>query len=115
MDNNRLKLSTTKSLIFKPIEIEIDEKIYQIENLNTKKLLTWDKGQKDFEKNGDIESLTKQLKSLIPDIPDEIVGQLDVRDIREVFIYIVEKSYDSQRIEGLKKKQPNLLDNKSVK
>ena len=113
--DNRLKLSTTKSLIFKPIEIEIDGKVYPIENLNTEKLLKMDDCEKNQDKTGEVEGLIHQLRSVIPELPIEIARKLDVRDIRETLLYIVDQTYSSPKIEGLKKKQPNLSDNKPVK
>jgi len=78
MKEKKLVLSTQKS-IHKPIEVEIDGKIYQNQPLSR---ATFDKVKK-YEKaamGGDIEALYKQVQALFG-VPMEVLNKLDIRDI----------------------------------
>ncbi len=84
----RLVLSTTKS-VHKPIEIEIDGKVYRNRSLSR---TTFDEVTKHEKAaiGGDIESLYKQVTALI-DVPIEVLNEIDIRDINSLLEYVMAK------------------------
>ncbi len=87
-DKDRLVLSTQKS-VHKPIEVEIDGKIYSNRPLSR---ATFDEVQKYEEAalKGDIEALYKQVTVLI-DVPMEVLNEIDIRDINSLLEYVMKK------------------------
>ena len=87
-ESQRLVLSTTKS-VHKPIEIEIDGKVYQNRLLSR---TTFDEVTKHEKAAiaGDIEALYKQVTALI-DIPIEVLNEVDIRDVNSLLEYVMGK------------------------
>ena len=84
VENNKLVLSTKKS-IHKPIEVEIDGKIYHCRPLSR---TLWDgvKQYEDAAADGDIEALYKQVE-LLYGVPIVILNKLDIRDVNSLLEY----------------------------
>lgn len=84
----KLKLSTKKSL-HDPIEIEIDDKVYVNKPLTKPVFTELRKLQKAAEK-GDDEALYSQIKLIFP-IPDEVLDELDIRDISKMLSHATQQ------------------------
>ena len=88
-----LVLSTQKS-IHKPIEIEVDGKVYQNRPLSR---ATFDEVRK-YEKaalEGDIEALYKQVQTLFG-IPMDVLNKLDVRDVNSLLEYTMARVFQAR-------------------
>ena len=83
-EEKKLILSTQKS-IHKPIEVEIDGKIYQNRPLSRTLFDEVKKYEKDALK-GDIEALYKQVQILYG-VSIEMLNKLDVRDVNTLLEY----------------------------
>ena len=85
-EEKKLILSTQKS-IHKPIEIEIDKKVYCNRPLSR---TTFDEVKKHEKKavGGDIEALYKQVQALFP-VPMEVLNKLDIRDVNSLLDYVM--------------------------
>jgi len=85
-EGKKLVLSTQKS-IHKPIEIEIDKKIYRNRPLSR---ATFDEVRKHEKAAlaGDIEALYKQVQALFP-VPMDVLNKLDVRDVNSLLEYVM--------------------------
>jgi len=91
-EEKKLILSTQKS-IHKPIEIEIDGKIYQNKPLSR---TTFDEVRKHEKAalKGDIEALYNQVNILFG-VPMEVLNKLDVRDVNTLLQYTMAQIFQS--------------------
>jgi len=85
-EEKKLILSTQKS-IHKPIEIEIDKKVYCNRPLSRE---TFNEVKKHEKKalGGDIAALYKQVQALFP-VSMEVLNKLDVRDVNTLLDYVM--------------------------
>lgn len=91
-EEKKLILSTQKS-IHKPIEIEIDGKVYQNRPLSR---ATFDDVKK-YEKaavGGDIEALYKQVQILFG-VPMDVLNKLDIRDVNTLLTYTMAQIFQT--------------------
>ena len=86
--SDKLILSTQKS-IHKPIEIEIDKKVYQNRPLSRAIFDEVKKHEKAALK-GDIEALYKQVHILYG-VPMDVLNKLDIRDVNTLLQYTMTK------------------------
>lgn len=89
-EEKKLVLSTLKS-IHKPIEVTVDNKIYQNNSLSR---VLFDELHK-YEKaaiGGDIKALYQQVQILFP-IPMTVLNKLDIRDISTLIDYTMAKIF----------------------
>ena len=103
-EEKKLILSTQKS-IHKPIEVEIDGKIYQNRPLSR---VTFDEVKK-YEKDalkGDIEALYKQVQVLFG-VPIEVLNKIDVRDINTLITYTMEQIFKASAKTDKEKAEKN--------
>ena len=91
-EEKKLILSTQKS-IHKPIEIEIDGKIYQNKPLSRTAFDEVRKHEKAALK-GDIEALYNQVNILFG-VPMEVLNKLDVRDVNTLLQYTMAQIFQS--------------------
>ena len=99
---DRFKVSTKKSL-FKPIEIEIDEKVYKIDMITPEVLDQVEKYDKDAA-TGNTTAVTKQLE-IIFGIPQKITRKLDVRDLEKMMNFVSERIFNPELGKGGKEKK----------
>lgn len=90
MEEKKLILSTQKS-IHKPIEIEIDGKVYQNRPLS-RALFDEVKKHEKAAVDGDIEALYEQVKILFG-VPIEVLNKLDVRDVNSLLDFAMAKIF----------------------
>ena len=93
----------TKESIFKPIEIEVDNKLYKIERIPgsvLKKALKYE----DEVVSGNISATVSQLH-LLTDIPESKLMEIDIRILNKMLQYILDKMYHPEE-KDLKKKIP---------
>lgn len=83
-EEKKLILSTQKS-IHKPIEVEVDGKIYQ-NNPLSRTLFDEVKKHEKAALRGDIEALYKQVQILFG-VPLEVLNKLDIRDVNTLLEY----------------------------
>ena len=88
----KLVLSTLKS-IHKPIEIEIDKKVYRNRPLSR---ATFDEVRKHEKAAvaGDIKALYKQIHALFP-VPIEVLNKLDIRDVNTLIEYTMAQTFQT--------------------
>lgn len=103
-DEKKLVLSTQKS-IHKPIEIEVDKKIYQANSLSRTLFDEIHKHEKDA-KEGDIEALYKQVQLLYP-ISLVVLNKLDIRDIGSLIEYTMTKIFQASAKTDKEKAEKN--------
>lgn len=91
-ESQRLVLSTTKS-IHKPIEVEVDGKIYQNQPLSR---ATFDEVKKHEAAalKGNIEALYEQVKILYG-VPMEVLNKLDIRDVSSLINFTMEQIFQA--------------------
>jgi len=97
----KFKASTKKSL-FKPIEIEVDDKIYLITNVSPE---LFEKARK-YEADaltGKTDALVSQVV-VFTGISKEVANKLDIRDITEMLKFISEQIENPERIGEPKEK-----------
>jgi len=105
-EEKKLILSTQKS-IHKPIEVEIDGKIYQNKPLSR---TLFDEVRK-YEKAavaGDIEALYKQVEILYG-VAIEVLNKLDVRDVNSLLEYTMAQIFQSSAKTDKEKAEKNEL------
>ncbi len=101
----RLKFQTAKS-IYKPLEIEIDEKVYCCKKLTKdflKEFLSFE--QKALE--GDLEAPYKQANFAFG-IPLKILYQLDGPEIRDINQVVLGAILNPEKADASDEKDPNL-------
>lgn len=90
--SDKLVLSTQKS-IHKPIEVEIDGKIY-CNNPLSRALFDEVRKYEKAASDGDIEALYKQVQILFS-VPIAVLNKLDVRDINTLLTYTMAQIFQS--------------------
>lgn len=98
-----LKIDTKKSL-YKPIEIEIDGRVYKLERIDPEVIKKFGKIQKEIM-IGNFENVTAQMNVLFPDMPKKTISKLDIRDINEITYYIAEMITSPEKKEGEEEKK----------
>jgi len=93
---SKFKVSTQKSL-YKPIEIEIDDKTFQAKTLSRSLFHEISKYEKQA-KRGDIDALYKQM-SILFNVPENILSELDVRDIQAIMEFVTNKVFNPEKVE----------------
>jgi hypothetical protein len=104
MKEKILVLSTRKS-IHKPIEIEIDGKIYANRPLSR---ATFDEVKK-YEKaalEGDLEALYKQIHALFP-VEIDTLNKLDIRDVNSLLDYTMARIFKDSAETAKEKAEKN--------
>lgn len=91
----RFKVSTKKSL-FKPIEIEVDGKVYSRPLITVSLLQQVEALEKKITKGGELnfDALVDQLH-LLTGIPKSVAKQIDLRDLEKMLEYLSAKLYGS--------------------
>ena len=104
MKEKKLILSTQKS-IHKPIEVEIDKKVYCNRPLSR---ATFDEVKKHEKKavGGDIEALYKQVQVLFP-VPMEVLNNLDIRDVNSLLDYVMAQIFTTSTETDKEKEEKN--------
>lgn len=106
-DNNKLKLSTRKSL-YDPIEIEVDEKIYQSIKL------THDIALEIADIVNQISLLSSNKKAveavykfveIVFNVPREILNKLEKREVEDIYIYT------NTRLAEIEKERVSIVNN----
>ena len=99
----RLTLST-KTSIFKPIEVVIDGKLYRTERIPPsliKKILKFEKKAGD----GDIDAVMAQL-NLVLGVPIEILEEIDIRDLEKTLETISGRIFNPKKFIPADEKDP---------
>jgi len=102
------KVNTKKS-IFKPIEIEIDGKVYEIKKITTEILEEVSKYEEEA-RQGKIGALVRQLVAVSGGaIPESVAKKIDIRDIIGILDYISKCIYNPEKVENeVEKKKENI-------
>jgi len=98
----RFKVSTEKSL-FKPIEIEVDGKVYSIDMITAEILDKVEKYDKKAE-TADMTAVTELLELLLG-IPKEVSRKIDVRDLNKMLTYVSGRIYNPMKYEREEEKK----------
>ena len=86
MSKGRFTLKTKEATLFKPVEVEIDGKVYYTKKFTPKTYnALLDNEEPALE--GKLDALLAQLKAVI-DIPLAILNQLDIRELQAMIDYI---------------------------
>lgn len=99
---DRFKVSTKESL-FKPIEIEVDGKVYSVSMITAELIEKMEKYDNKAEA-ADMKAVTELLE-LIIGIPKEVSRKIDVRDLNKMLTYVSGKIYNPLKYEGKKEKK----------
>ena len=99
----------TKKSLYKPIEIEIDGKIFQVKRIPRDVLLKIERLGEEALK-GNVVAGYQQLELLIG--KSEYVDRLDIREVNEIIGFITEKIYKLEKTETEEEKnesKPGLI------
>jgi len=83
---------STKKTLFKPIEVEIDGKVYRTERIPfslLKKVMKFE----EKAATGDIDAVMGQLKLLLG-VPEKILEEIDVRDLEAMLAQVSAKIFN---------------------
>lgn len=99
---NRFKVSTKTSL-FKPVEIEVDEKVFSLPMITPALIDEVSKHQEKAEA-GDMRATCMQLH-LLTGVPVKLAMRLDVRDLEKMMKYVSAKIFKAEGTEEEEEKK----------
>ena len=100
MSEDRLVLNTKKSL-YGPIEIVIDDQVYQSVKTTKSVLQKVNELDEQIQKEPDNDDLLYKVVQLLFDVGPEILGKLDKREVQDIFVFSKKKFFEieKQRVE----------------
>lgn len=98
-----LKIST-KTSIYKPIEVEVNGRIFKIERIDTEMMKKLSEIQKEIAM-GNLENITEQMTVLFPDMPRKLIQKLDIREVNAITYYLAEMIVTPEKKEGATEKK----------
>lgn len=90
MNKDELVLSTKKSL-YKPIEITIDEQVYQSAKITHSVLKELNKLDKEVVKGEDSDEPTYKAIQLIFNVDRKVLEELDNREVGDIYFFLKRK------------------------
>jgi len=106
MNENRITISTQKSL-FKPIEVEVDGKVYTIEKLPAPvfdRLIEMEAALKGPDDLMLFRVLAEEVQ-LLTGMDRETVDKIDFRDLKQIITFVLRKAGEIYT-QGPEKKEP---------
>lgn len=91
---NRLKIDTTRSL-YKPVEVEIDGKVFEVQPLTRAKLRDLSALEKRI-RTGDSEAAYEQLEIMLG--TKDILETLTLQHVNEIVTFVTSQIYQPERI-----------------
>lgn len=90
----RLTIDTKKSL-YKPIEIEVNGKVYLVKRITRPIIVELDKLAKNAL-DGDVEAAYKQVELLLG--KDKSLDELELREVNEIVTYITQQIFKPEKV-----------------